>query len=52
MKSELMSEPLLNNSVAKQDFLHIQIPVQVEVLELRGAIMQQMGKNEEQHNTL
>lgn len=39
-----MSVPMLNNSIVKHDSLNIQIPVQDEILEHRGAIMQQMRK--------
>lgn len=36
--SEIMSEALLNNSVTKHGFRHIQIPVQIKVLVLKGAV--------------
>lgn len=39
-----MSKPFLNNLAAKHDLSLILISVQVEVSELRGAIMQQIGK--------
>lgn len=39
-----MSVPMLNNSIAKQDFLNIQIPVQDEINEHSRAMMQYMRK--------
>lgn len=39
-----MSVPMLNNSIARHDFLTIQIPVEVEINEHSGPIMQQMRK--------
>lgn len=41
-RSEIMSEALLNNSVTKHGFRHIQLPVQIKVLVLKGAVMLQM----------